>query len=578
MLNDLLSEQQSAILKREREALQDLLALLSGWEAEPKDLTVLRQTLSHIDDLFLLVTVGEFNAGKSAFINALLGERTMPEGVTPTTSQIHILRHGEKNPARSFQDGLEVSTYPAPFLEHLNIVDTPGTNAVLREHEAIVRDFIPRSDLVLFITSADQPFTQSEREFLSAIREWGKKVILIINKTDILPSADDVATVVKFVSENAALLLGHIPEVFPISARRALEAKQAGSEIPEDFRLLESHLLEMLNESHRIQIKLGNPVGVGNKLIATYMETATERLGLLADDRQTLETLDRHLQVFRNDMDHEFERHFARVDNELLHIRTRGEEFFDEKLRIRRVLDLVNTQRMQEDYEQIVVGDAPEKVESHVQEMIDWMVQRELSQWRSMADQLGKRKRTEFLQDAAQGAASGFEYNRQALLDNLGKSATNIIASYDRKTEARRLVVSVQDSLAKMAVIEAGAIGLGVLLKVLLVSTAADVSGVLAAGVIGVLGFAILPYKKRQAKSELRNKIEELRGRLELALHEAFDKQLDNSVARLEDSVAPYSRFVRAEYTRMTEISNGLAEIKARLHGLDREIEALSKP
>lgn len=573
MLSTLLSDQQANILRRERETLRDLLTLLAGWEAQAKDMKVLRQALSQLDELFMLVVVGEFNAGKSALINALLGERYMPEGVTPTTEQIHVLRYGdEKSPPEAMEDGRWVSTYPAPFLKHLNIVDTPGTNAVLREHEAIVRDFIPRSDLVLFVTSADRPFTESEREFLAAIRDWGKKVVLVINKVDILPTAEDVSTVLQFVSQNAGSLLGHLPEIFPVSARQALEAKEAEADGDGDFHALETFLMGTLNEENRIRLKLLNPLGVGEKVVQSYEEVAVNRLALLSEDRKTLGMLDRHLELYRQDMTSEFGHHFAHVDNELLRLRARGEEFLDERLRIRRVIDLVNTQRMQDDFEHMVVGDVPQKVEGHVQGMIDWMVQRELTQWKAMAEQLAKRQRTEFLEDAAHGAASGFEYNRRMLLESLGKSTMEIVASYDRQKEARQLVVDVQDSLAKMALVEVGAIGLGVLLKALLVSSAADVSGVLAAGVVGVLGFAILPYKKRQAKSDLRAKIEDLRSQLNQVLNEAFTQELDSSVNRLRDSVAPYSRFVRAEHEQIQEVADKLAGVQTRLHTLRQEI------
>ena len=48
--------------------------------------------MRQLDELFLLVVVGEFNAGKSAFINALLGQPVLEEGVTPTTAQIQVLK------------------------------------------------------------------------------------------------------------------------------------------------------------------------------------------------------------------------------------------------------------------------------------------------------------------------------------------------------------------------------------------------------------------------------------------------------------------------------------------------------
>ncbi|NIO72666.1 MAG: dynamin, partial [Anaerolineae bacterium] len=102
------------------------------------------------------------------------------------------------------------------------IVDTPGTNAIIRRHEEITGEFVPRSDLVLFVTSADRPFTESERIFLERIRNWGKKVVIVLNKIDILEGEADVEKVVGFITEHAQRLLGFAPEVFPLSARLAL--------------------------------------------------------------------------------------------------------------------------------------------------------------------------------------------------------------------------------------------------------------------------------------------------------------------------------------------------------------------
>jgi hypothetical protein len=119
----------------------------------------------------------------------------LPEGVTPTTDRINLLRWGPEVSEHAREAYLLERTHPAELLRELNIVDTPGTNAVVRRHEELTRDFVPRSDLVLFVTSADRPFTESERQFLEQIRAWGKKIVLIINKADILATAGELEQV-----------------------------------------------------------------------------------------------------------------------------------------------------------------------------------------------------------------------------------------------------------------------------------------------------------------------------------------------------------------------------------------------
>ena len=44
----------------------------------------------------VLVVLGEFNHGKTTFVNALLGGHVLPTGITPTTASIHEVRHGDR--------------------------------------------------------------------------------------------------------------------------------------------------------------------------------------------------------------------------------------------------------------------------------------------------------------------------------------------------------------------------------------------------------------------------------------------------------------------------------------------------
>src|ERR671919_679974 len=206
----ILSKREQELRAREQELLQRLATALErfGTDVAPDDLRRFQEAREQLNGLFLLVVAGEFNSGKSSFINALLGERVLPEGVTPTTDRINILRHGGEVSEQLLEAYLLERTYPAELLRELNVVDTPGTNAVIRRHEELTRDFIPRADLVLFVTSADRPFSESEREFLERIREWGKKILFMVNKIDILAGPAAQAEVIAYVRDNAAALLG----------------------------------------------------------------------------------------------------------------------------------------------------------------------------------------------------------------------------------------------------------------------------------------------------------------------------------------------------------------------------------
>src|SRR5262245_57297199 len=182
MLQTILTEDQQRLLRDEKASLADMRVSLARLDTPREALETLQQAILQLDELFLLVVVGEFNSGKSSLVNALLGEKVLAEGVTPTTSRVTLVQWGEQV-GESIVDGSYATfTHPMTLLRELNIVDTPGTNAVIRQHERLTDEFVPRSDLVLFVTSADRPMTESERLFLQRIRAWGNEIVIALNK------------------------------------------------------------------------------------------------------------------------------------------------------------------------------------------------------------------------------------------------------------------------------------------------------------------------------------------------------------------------------------------------------------
>src|SRR5262245_8143561 len=74
------------------EALHEVSSIASAVGAKSLKERIDRELVKKLDeDRFHLVVVGEFNHGKTTFVNALLGEKALPTGVTPTTATIHHL-------------------------------------------------------------------------------------------------------------------------------------------------------------------------------------------------------------------------------------------------------------------------------------------------------------------------------------------------------------------------------------------------------------------------------------------------------------------------------------------------------
>src|SRR5512133_3194604 len=224
MRQSVLTDEQAQFLREEKEALSEIRLALADIDLPREALGTLQDAILQLDELFLVVVVGEFNAGKSALVNALLGEKILPEGATPTTSRVTLVKWGEKVAEQVVDENFAIYTYPLALLRELNIVDTPGTNAVIRYHERLTEEFVPRSDLVLFTTSADHPLTESERQFLERILAWGKKVVFVLNKADIIESESALEEIRSFVLKHATMVLKDIPEFFPVSARMAQRA------------------------------------------------------------------------------------------------------------------------------------------------------------------------------------------------------------------------------------------------------------------------------------------------------------------------------------------------------------------
>ena len=408
------------------------------------------------------------------------------------------------------------------------------------------------------------------------IRDWGKKVVIILNKTDLFQDGSELEQVVEFVQQNAQSLLGSTPQIFPVSSRQALRAKTGEPQLwnSSGFEALETYIHNSLDQTEQVRLKFLNPLGVGAHLTGKYYEKAETQRDILKEDISMLQNVERQQEVYRGDMRKDFEFRMADVENIFYEMEQRGDAFFEDRFRLVKVLDLLKKERMQSDFSREVVADLPKQVETKVNGLIDWLVGSDLQQWKAVTNYLAERQREHKEKLIGEGINSNFTYDRERLLDAIGREAEQVVGGFDKHAEAAAIAENAKNAVAASAAVEVGAIGLGTLVTIMASTMAADVTGILAASAVAALGLFIIPAKRRKAKSELHEKLANLRADLVGSLKAEFEKEIDLSLKRIEEAIAPYTRFVRSENAHTEKILEDLKAAQLTISQMRSQIES----
>jgi small GTP-binding protein len=581
MRETLLTNNQLLFLQREKLTLNESLRTLSELKL-PTELTdTLQQAIMQLDEFFLLVAVGEFNAGKSALINALLGAKVLKEGVTPTTARVTLVRYGETEAEQIVNDGFAIYTHPLPLLQHLNIVDSPGTNAIIREHEVLTNEYVPRSDLVLFVTSSDRPMTESERQFLKKILAWGKKVTLVVNKLDILETDRSIDEVRTFVLDAARHILGEEPVLFMVSARLAQKAAQATDPgvkahlwTVSGFAALEKYITLTLDDKKRLELKLRNPLGVLSNVNEQAIANNLVQKNDLEADNRLVESIDGTINNYEKELQTEIAPRLAEVESVLQRFELRGQEFFDNTFKLSNITTLAKPEKVRAKFEKEVGSDISQEIDEKVHALIDWLIDKDMHTWYQVAGMIDRRQESS-TKKLPSGGENPQTSKRAELVQSVGQTIKTVVGSYDHQKEADELNGLVKDTFAQTALFEVGALGIGALVTTIITSRALDVTGIVAASTLAILGFFVIPYRRKQAKEQFKLKMEELRKSLMQTLKTTINIEFSSAVKRLREHVSPYTKYVRAEQDKVDQEAVTLEGIRRRADELQEQINKL---
>jgi len=583
-IRELIGDDATRLLDDSRAALTKLREVAEALDPAGEVARNARLVQESVDEFFLMVVIGEVKSGKSSFINSILREKVQAEGPLPLTDRIWVLKHGEQASERISDEFVTEKIHPNELLKLFHIVDTPGTNSIVRRHGEITESFIPKADLTLFVTSIDRPFSESEKQFLDFVSEkWRKKVLFVLTKID-AREPGDVPQVVEYIKDNCRKFYDFTPRVFPISSKVAAEARESGDDekletsgLPE----LERFLASSLAEEERVRLKLTSPVESGLALLEDLSKVTVSRRGLLEKDFRSLSDLDAQVKQTATELKERYSVYVVKIYDLLREFERRGKNFFEETLRVKNFGLLKNHERFRQRFEKEAIADLKERIQHEMHSATDWLMKEQISLFERSLRFLNDNLVVEKYQERVAAPApqdQGFDYNRDKLVDQIQGAFRREIDRFDVEGECNRIMETAYRGILQQLGVQVGAVGLGTLLVTILTGAALDVTGVLAAGVMFATGFVILPRKKRRAIQEFSLKVDELVREFKRALSESFDGEIEASADKLSRAYDPYLTFYRAETGALGDAEETQKNVRLQLLQTLEQAKALKLP
>lgn len=275
---------------KERDKLETLLKKIDRYfdSINNEELgSIIKNLLTNINEPFLFVVVGEVKAGKSSFINALLHSDVCKVDIDVCTDVVQQLVYSEGSYEHIISEFSKKIGVNSDILKKISIVDTPGTNSIIENHQVITENFIPNSDLIFFVFSATNPHTKSAWELLKFVKkEWKKRVVFILQKADFL-STEELSVNINKVKEYAIERGIKEPIVFPTSAKKELENRDDYTSNDSGFKEIKTFiednvtgdqyyklkLLSTISSVEQIILKNSKDIDLYQKQIDIYKET-----------------------------------------------------------------------------------------------------------------------------------------------------------------------------------------------------------------------------------------------------------------------------------------------------------------
>ncbi len=561
----ILNEKYSNIILEEKLLLTNLLAeieILSDEDLKNKLISV----IENLENLFSIVFIGEFSTGKSSIINTLLGQEVLPEGITPTTDEITVMRYGDQK-EESLENGCRFVSIPEDRLKGILLVDTPGTNVTIEQHQKLTEEFIPKADIVFFTIGAERAVTGSEAKLIEFIKEeWLKNIVFVLNKIDIAKDDDELHQLITHTASEIERGFHFKPHVIPVSSMQARQSKassDAALYASSGFDKLEEYIFKTLGEAQRIKMKIEGSSELALSLCSETERALDANLDKISQDTEKLAEFQRKLDGMKDEIIGNSSQFTERIRSRLLEFKTRGIEFIDELIRFQNIFKLISKQKVAKEFEYKVSRQTVAELEKDLDSMVTWTEKSARTLLDSTITFYNSAIKSE-----SPSMASGFTYDRTRLIDTVRSELETKRKSIDPAVLGGNLVDSARGAVASVLGVQVGSLAIGAAVVSAFSSFIVDITGILATIAVMATAFAILPKKRRDAMKEFNQKVDALIEELTSSVSSQLERDFEGISLQVTDSLVPLKNFYKIE-------SEKLQESKKRVQDIREKIEAI---
>jgi len=557
-------------------ALGELLKLGSEMRRPSAALDTLHALLTDIREPLLFVAMGEVKSGKSSLLNALFGQEFAKVDVLPATDRVYIFRHDAVENSVEVSPQLTERYLPIPFLRDFNVVDTPGTNTMVPGHQMITENFIPRADLVLFVLSVVNPWTQSAWDFLGLLqKKWLKNMVFVLQQID-LREPGEIEIIRRHLQDTALQRLGFVPPIFAVSARKALLARTTGVDKEQlwresDFGPLEEQINLIVTESSTRMLKLRSTSQTARVMLEQVIAEIRESYETIARDEARLSRVDLLLQSRKEQTLRQVAGLLCGIEQACREAAAQGANLLQQKLSFWRTLRLIwnPKQGAPRDFQSEIEAKLKQTVQPEVEQAVRLLEADLRGLWPQLHDmvdqQLGKELRAQIPK-----TTPDFARQRRELLQTIQLTLVERAAGKSIEDELGKMFQETSTQLRVPAGVAAAG-GIATAIAVMSSAAVADVTGILAASSAALGAFLALRQRRkilRAYEEQMETRRSELVKTIEQQLQEAiaaFYKQVSTAFEPLNAFCLTQRRTYEPLLHRARELEQTFEALRRRL-------------